>query len=180
MRRTLVILCLVLLACLGCDDDDDDRDDCDGSAVEWTNGHCYEAVLVPGLTWLESEAACEARGGYLATLTSADENAFAYGLVSDRDEFWFLDAFGNGLGPWIGGFQAPGSTEPDGGWEWVTGEPWDYTNWEEDQPDNGGGFVDQNRLRLFKKGALVGSSWDDCEADNPIEHRLGFLCEYGD
>ena len=30
---------------------------------------------------------------------------------------------------YLGGIQSPGGDEPAGGWQWVTGEPWVYTNW---------------------------------------------------
>jgi hypothetical protein len=33
-------------------------------------------------------------------------------------------------GPWIGGYQDSNASEPEGGWNWVTGEPWIYTNWQ--------------------------------------------------
>jgi hypothetical protein len=56
---------------------------------------------------------------------------FVFNLVN-QPQYW------NGnLGPALGGYQPPGSSEPDGGWTWVTGEAWDYTNWAGGQPDNG-------------------------------------------
>ncbi len=33
------------------------------------------------------------------------------------------------MGPWLGGYQPKGSTEPAGGWRWLSGETWDYSNW---------------------------------------------------
>lgn len=89
---------------------------CPSGAVKWTNGHCYEAVLYPGFSWYGAKAACEARGDHLVTITSAKENEFVYGLVSGSNAFWYLDAFGNGLGPWLGGYQEDCAPEPDGGW----------------------------------------------------------------
>ena len=46
--------------------------------VQWkTNGHYYEVVVASeGITWTEARLAAQARGGYLATLTSRPENLF--------------------------------------------------------------------------------------------------------
>jgi hypothetical protein len=147
---------------------------CPAGTVEWDNGHCYEAVLAQGLSWEDAQADCEARGGYLATITSAEENAFVFSLVSGDDDFWFIDGFGNGLGPWLGGYQVSGSAEPDGGWRWVTDEPFDYTNWETGQPDNFG--IGQDHLRFFKMGGLKGDRWDDTELNTPGRPQ-GYICE---
>jgi hypothetical protein len=51
-----------------------------------------------------------------------------------------------------------------------------YTNWETGQPGDMEG-LEQNRLRFFKAGGLIGSRWDDCEANNPLAHRLGYIFE---
>jgi hypothetical protein len=143
----------------------------------WTNDHCYEAVLSP-VSWYEAKAACENLGGYLVTITSEQENEFVYNLVKSNT-FWYLDSWGNGLGPWIGGYQENGAQEPGGGWRWVTNEPFSYSNWEADQPDNvHGATLDQNCLRFFKKSGLIGDHWDDSEGINPVEHRRGYICEY--
>ena len=177
MWRALCTLGLFLLILAGCDEDSAGPapKQCTGGAVKWLNGHCYDAVLAPGLSWDEAQAACVDRGGYLATITSAEENTFVFSLVSGDSAFWYLDAFDNGLGPWLGGYQPPG-LPPDEGWQWVTGEPFVYTNWETDQPGDLVG-TDQNLLRFFKQGALIGSRWDDCEPDNPLAHRRGYVFE---
>jgi len=150
---------------------------CPSGKVKGPTGHCYEAVLAPGLSWYDAKLACESRGGHLVTITSQIENDFVFSLVSDINAFWYLDMYGNGLGPWLGGYQEAGAPEPDGGWHWVTDEPWVYTNWEYGQPDNAG-ILNQNALRFFKEGGLIGSKWDDGEAYNAVEHRLGYICEY--
>ena len=179
MWKILCAVGLVLPIFAGCHDDSTrpNPTSCASGAVKWINGHCYEAVLYPGLSWYDAKAACEARGGHLATITSADENAFVFSLVSDNNAFWILDVFGNGLGPWLGGYQEDGVQPPDSGWKWVTGEPFVYTNWEDGQPGDLP-QMEQNCLRFFKAEGLIGDRWDDSEAYNPVEHRKGYICEY--
>src|SRR4030042_2151515 len=127
MWRVLCALALFLLPLAGCVPA---RAGCPSGAVKWDNGHCYEAVLAPGVSWDQAQAQCVARGGHLVTITSAEENAFVFSLVSGNASFWFLDAFGNGLGPWLGGYQISGSVGPAGGWGGVTGEAfYASTNW---------------------------------------------------
>jgi hypothetical protein len=173
MRRVLCALALLLLLLTG---SAPARAACPNGTVEWDNGHCYEAVLEPGVSWDQAQAQCVARGGHLATITSAEENAFVFSLVSGNPSFWFLDSYGNGLGAWLGGYQIAGSAGPASGWRWVTNEPFDYTNWETGQPGDMEG-LEQDRLRFFKAGGLIGSRWDDCEANNPLAHRLGYIFE---
>jgi hypothetical protein len=98
------------------------------------NGHSYEAFLARDITWADASAAATAKGGYLATLTSAAENQWvfenvvapAFGTDHERDV----------VQAWLGGYQKAGGSEPDGGWKWVTGEKWSYTNWLEGEPNN--------------------------------------------
>lgn len=106
--------------------------------VEWStddggNGCFYEVVSVPsGILWTDVKNSAETMGGYLATITSEAEDIFVWGLL---DSSHFGD---NPWGPWLGGFQPDGSPEPDGNWQWVTGEAFSYTNWDEGEPSNGG------------------------------------------
>lgn len=96
------------------------------------NGHWYRAVLQPsGVTWTQAAAAAKAEGGYLATITSAEENRFVFDLVNTPAFF----LAGNGFGPALGALQPPGSREPNGGWQWASGEPWTFGNWGDRQPD---------------------------------------------
>src|SRR6187551_3034226 len=83
---------------------------------QWTvtaggNGHYYEAVLAPaGINWNDAKAAAEVRGGYLATITSAQENTFVHNLIT-ANEYW-INAGVDSRGPWLGGYQPAGSLEP--------------------------------------------------------------------
>jgi hypothetical protein len=108
--------------------------------VRWTkasggNGHTYEAVYVPaGLNWVQAQLAVAGRGcgWYLATITSAAENRFAFGLIAKRPELFVEDL----NGPWLGGFQVSSRSEPKGDWRWVTGEAFRYTSWAPGQPND--------------------------------------------
>src|SRR3569832_1494226 len=111
------------------------------------NGHTYRVVSQAGLvSWDSAQAAAEAAGGYLATITSPSENAFIFSLIDDP-AYWNQTA--NGHGPWIGAYQPTGSTEPDGGWSWVprsgemNAELFSYANWETGEPNN---FVSNSQI----------------------------------
>jgi hypothetical protein len=94
------------------------------------NGHWYDGFVVPGgVTWDDAKALAEQKGGYLATITSPEENTFVHNLTLSYGLWHIGESFS---GPWLGGYQdisAPDYSEPAGGWRWVTGESWDYTNW---------------------------------------------------
>ncbi|MCC7407252.1 MAG: hypothetical protein IT442_04225 [Phycisphaeraceae bacterium] len=119
----------------------------DGQLVEWPveaggNGHWYQAVLLTeSVSWQDAKVLAENAGGYLATLTSQAENDFVFGLVQGEG-FWEPSPMSGSVstGPWLGGYQIQGSEEPAGGWVWVTGEVWDYTNWSDNpashEPNN--------------------------------------------
>ena len=99
------------------------------SPIQWTpsvggNGHYYELVTQGGLSWDSARIAAENRGGYLATPTSAAENSFIVDVVGAG-----LPGTGLSYLYWLGGSQPPNEARPDAGWQWITGEPWAYTNW---------------------------------------------------
>jgi hypothetical protein len=136
---------------------------------QWTtasggNGHYYEAVSqATAISWTNASNAATAAGGYLATITSSAENDFVANSVINSQAFWFQSA--NNHGPWIGGFQPAGSTEPAGGWTWVdqtgaaTAEPFTFTNWAAGQPSNDSGIEDS--LNYFKSGTGLSNTWND-------------------
>jgi len=149
----------------------------EGGLVEWPpadggNGHHYEAVVAPeGIFWSQAEAAARARGGHLATITSPEENAFVHRLITDS-LYWNQDRWG----PWLGGFQPAASTEPDGGWQWVTGEPFTYTNWTAGQPDE----FDPNESCLHFGATPLGkvATWNDLQDRYTYAPIKGYVVEY--
>jgi hypothetical protein len=120
-------------------------------------------VMIP---W-RAQAAAAAKGGSLATITSPEENAFVFDLVDDDPAFWDDSSPVNnhGIGPWLGGLQPPGSIGPGGGWDWVTNEPWSYTNWGSGQP-NEAGELTQDRLQFIGINTLIGPYWNDLSGDH--------------
>ena len=117
------------------------------------NGHYYE--LIEDLSWEDSRDKALSLGGYLATITSQEEADFIY------------DKFGHIWNIWIGGYQPSGTTEPNSGWEWVTGEPWIWTNWDAGEPSDFGD--DEDVLELV---------WGDKWNDNSGWQKYHFIVEY--
>jgi hypothetical protein len=142
--------------------------------VQWAgNGHFYEAVSVPGgISWEAANLAAQSAGGYLATLTSLAENDFAFSLI-DSPLYWGLDTAGNSQGPYLGGLQV-GGPEPAGGWQWVSGEAWSFTNWRTGQPDNASGVED--RLQFFEFGSGRTPQWND--VNGGVTFSKGYVVEY--
>ena len=144
------------------------------SVTDGGNDHYYEAVLVPGgIDWEGANAAATALGGYLATITSAAENAFVYDLVDHNPAFWRWTGPYNAEGPFLGGYKDPATSDPAANWHWVTGEPWAYTNWVEIEPS---GLELQNRLQFFGYYARFGDLWNDVWATNYPEN--GYIVEF--
>ena len=97
--------------------------------------HYYEAVYVSSgnLNWYQAAYLAQEAGGYLASITSKGENTFVFNLVSDEKYFYSFPKMGKhygvSIGPFLGGYQPEGSVEPAGGWRWLSGETWSYSNW---------------------------------------------------
>jgi len=92
--------------------------------------HCYEVIQpATDVDWAYAKALAESLsyvgvGGHMATITSPEENAFVAALLDPQGHYW------------LGGRQAPSGTEPDGGWEWVSGETWGFSNFSAGAPEN--------------------------------------------
>jgi hypothetical protein len=128
---------------------------------EGGNGHIYQVVATPeGISWSDAKEVAEAAGGYLATITSEEENEFVFELIDD-DVYWHHFASGNNHGPWIGGFQREGAMEPDGGWSWITGEIFSYSNWLSGEPTGYWGANNENRMQYSSMTGTREPTWND-------------------
>lgn len=126
------------------------------SDAVYYNGHYY-SVFDDDVTWTEAEALCESLGGYLATITSEEEQEF-------------ITEFSSGQNLWIGGYREDDETV----WMWVTGEIWSYTNWDSGEPNNSSNVVsNENRVVLWNDGY-----WNDLNDENTTESS-GYICEWG-
>jgi hypothetical protein len=143
---------------------------------EGGNGHYYYGVCGDDrISWPNAQSNAAIFGGHLATTTSAEENDFVFDLI-DSPEFWSLTSYNCIVGPWIGGYQPAGSDEPDGNWQWITAEPFSYTNWSEGEPDN---FDDDNRMAFWDgcPGPGRTSEWVDL-ADGVLGEVTSYVIEW--
>lgn len=141
-----------------------------GVTVWPENGHGYLLVIgLTPITWTAANAAAVARGGNLATLTSEAETAFVFSLMTAHPE-----AFNGSYGPWLGGRQHPDAGEPDGGWSWVTGEPWTYTAWAPTEPNEG--RSDEDFLDFYSAARPHEPTWSDVADD--ANQVISYIVEF--
>lgn len=167
--------------------------------------HYYEVVLVDSMniSWVQAAILAEAEGGYLASLTSPEENAFVFGLVDDDKYFWeFPDDYTPDshyrikIGPFLGGVRISDTKVSLDGWQWLSGEAWDYSNWAQNLDDgvtdrdprdntqpNGAGR--QNIMGFGELNVPVptwGDYWDTVaqygKRGMPSGYNRGFVIEY--
>lgn len=126
----------------------------ENSVAEPTDGHKYE-IFHDTLTWEEAKAACEAKGGHLATITSQEEQKMIESLNTQNSKLW------------IGGYK-----NTAGQWCWVTGEPWEYQNWGDGEPNNSSNVVaDESCVAVWPL------KWNDLANSNTYE-QSGYVCEW--
>lgn len=109
---------------------------CTASALTWyhwdVNDHWY-AVDETAKTWPDAKSFAQNQGGYLATITSAEEQTFLTNTIGPLINYSWK---------WIGlydSFYELGGTGAKT-WVWVTtNEPVSFTNWDGGEPNNNGG-----------------------------------------
>ena len=96
----------------------------DAAAMVQCDGHTYyrfDASDGNGMTWKKAMMACEKAGGHLATVTSKKEQDILQYLVSESYDGYWLGATDHVF---------------EGSWQWITGEPFLWKNWNDGEPDN--------------------------------------------
>ena len=104
-------------------------------------------------SWSNGRAQCQSRGGDLATIHSAAEDAAAKAVVPSGSSAWF------GLS----------DTTTEGSYAWVDGSALDYINWAGGEPNNWGGNEDCGG---YYKGHTSG--WADGGCDEYAEQVQHF------
>jgi hypothetical protein len=131
------------------------------------NGHYY-SFASSDKSWTDARNEAE-------TLTyKQDPNGPIYyghlvSITSQGESDWINFYFKNLGGLWIGAYQT-GSDEPSGGWQWVTGEEWSFTNWRPGEPNDSDGVEDYGELRSSN-----GGDWNDNNNDAVLS---GYIVEY--
>jgi hypothetical protein len=146
----------------------------DAAPVVWpVNGHSYELINSGPIDWTSANIAAIAMGGHLATIRSSAENDFAFSLVNDVN-LWLPQHGLQVSGPWLGGYRASADNLD---WHWVTNEPFDYSNWEINQPDNGSpGVNGEDALHFFAYGFQPEPTWNDAPHETTV--GLAYLVEW--
>ena len=127
------------------------------SAPASSSNNRYE-VVNQAMTWENAKLEAERRGGYLAVITSAQEQSTIESLVN-RD--------GTMNNYWLGGYRNTNNT-----FVWITGEPMSYTNWYPGEPNNGLGGI-ENRIELSR---YANWQWNDISQSD----YFGFIIEWND
>ena len=147
------------------------------------NGHFYEVITdFAGLSWSEARARAESQWwqgvqGYLACITSVEENLFVFDLTLDTD-VWYTSTVWE-IGPWLGGHQEPGADEPDGGWYWISGEPWIYEDWFQGGPNNNGyNGWNEDCLDYWGYAGQPAPTWNDYTDWRPVGPVYGYVVEF--
>ena len=126
---------------------------CEHCGAAMYDGRIYKIFNV-SLSWFDAYTYCKELGGHLVTITSAEEQTFVehyMTVLSFNAEAW-IGAYSDGVK-----------------WQWVTGEEFEYTNWDTIQPDcsQGTEFFGEINLTSFGK-------WNDL----PPHINLKLICEW--
>lgn len=140
------------------------QSDLPASAVEF-NGHFYYVYNLDTVsTWNEAKQYCENQGGYLATITSPEENEFVYSYL--KNNFGYESAYF--------GFT---DQDEEGIWVWNNGEVSSYTNWHSGEP-NGENPNEDFAMFYYK---YSDGTWNDGDfGKRTVNSGVVFICEWGE
>lgn len=118
------------------------------------NGNYYY-IYQQSCSWESAKSNCESVGGHLTVITSSDEQQFLEEYIGSGDNSY-----------WIGGLRKSDT------WSWITGEPWEFTNWNVDRgypsnstSDNYLGFSVRRNFKWYNEA-------------NTYSSITGYICEW--
>ncbi len=88
---------------------------------EGGNGHWYQYITQDLWTYEEGQAHAVAMGAHLASIADASEDGFVDQRIADVCQAFDQDPF-------------IGADRLSGPWQWLTGEPWTYSDWSNGTP----------------------------------------------
>ena len=132
--------------------------------------HTYQLIEI-SMTWEEAKAYCENLGGFLATITTEEEQKFIESVLQVGSRNYY----------WIGGYCGS-----DRIFKWITGEPMTYTAWARGEPNN---YLGQDKMVIYRNDnpQNMGNQyrWDDLSNFGIIPNEpffsldnFGFICEW--
>ncbi len=118
--------------------------------------HAYVKYMEK-ISWEDARKKCEDLGGHLVTITSQAESDFVNALV------------GRNEGPWLGAY-----ADENRQWHWITGEPFEFTNWYKTEPD------DKNGTQMYLAYYNSDHQWGDFVLSGKSSRWNidGFICEW--
>jgi parallel beta-helix repeat protein len=150
------------------------------NAIKWNNFLHKYVLFKEEKPWTEAKAACEALGGHLVTITDQTEYDFIVDLIIENGKYIYI---------WIGltdneAYGGQEDTENTGlapYWVWVTGEPFTFSGFPPDLPNDGTrATIDYAAMTywgwndLYNTGywGMVNGFWYICEWDwnNTVNH----------
>jgi hypothetical protein len=124
--------------------------------------HLYEVFYNSENTWHNARDNCESLGGHLATISTKEEDDFLtdllLGIIPETS---------------FGAFIGLSDEADEGVWEWVTGEPLNYTNWDIQEPYGNGDYVHK---WMYLGPVDIQGAWNDVPADY-VDY---YICECAD
>lgn len=123
------------------------------------------------MSWEDAEKFCESRGGHLVSITSLEEQE----LLAN---FGFLDNTRRGQY-----FIGATDRNEEGNWKWITGEVFEFSNWDQHVPEPNGGTSENYALITATpiSSYSTGEWLDIANTDFNTSHstcNTGFICEY--
>ncbi|KAK6754705.1 hypothetical protein RB195_013596 [Necator americanus] len=115
----------------------------------------------------EAEEICVHYGGHLVSIHSQAENDFVHSMTYPLTSHSYNEMV------WLGGRRA--SPPFDNQWTWTDGSPFDYTNWDDGEPDYYQAIEKCLQLLFDQKNSgRKEKRWNDIRCDSPMPH---FVCK---
>ena len=125
------------------------------------SNHTYQYLENTEIAWEAARSAAasmvlnDCGRGHLVTITSESENDFVTEIINQTAI----------RRVWLGLYQPDPMSPPAEGWEWVSGEPFEYENWAANEPNDEGILADFGAM-WGPAGIAPLGTWGDAAANS--------------